>query len=475
MMLSQNRQQKLLSTALVCLLLSACQGIPQKHEQATPSVALGSYPATGNTVLSDGSTATLAQTRWQDFYADKNLKQLIELGLANNRDLKTAILNIEKARAQYQISDVQNAPTISANAGYTRSGNFDGISNDNYNVGLGMSAYEFDFWGRIKNLKAQALESFIASQYAADSAQISLISNIAQSYVSLSFAHAQLQLAQQTLENQQHALELNQQRFKAGIDSKLTVVQAQTAVAAAQSAIANAKTNIAQNNNALRILIGQDIPKNLLPTHKINQLTSSKLFNAGLPSQLLQFRPDILASEANLRAAGANIEVARAAYFPTISLSGNLGTASNDLTNLFKSGSFSWSIGPTISLPLFDAGKRDAQLQMAQIDQQQAVINYEKSIEQAFKEVADVFANRATLADKLAAENVALNASKTSLQISQARFKAGLDNYLSVLDAQRGVFNSQQSILNLEQTNLISQIQLYQVLGGGVKIPKHFK
>lgn len=461
-------------TAIVATLLSlsACQTIPKAKTEpvvAQPHIAINQpYETYDSQTVSGTNQPSIASQRWQDFYSDAKLKQLIQLGLDNNKDISATILAIQKARAQYQIQDIADVPTINSSASVNRAGDFKGNAANTYNVGLAMSSYEFDFWGRIASLKDAALQNYLATTAAKDAAQISLISNIAQSYVAYSYNLAQLQLAKQTLATRQDSLRINQLRFKAGLDSQLSSVQAQAAVEAAKVSIAQAQTNLLTNQNALRYLVGAPVDNSLLPAAGISSITNNRIFGTGLPSDLLLYRPDLRQAEYNLKAAGANINAARAAFYPTISLSGNVGAASSSLGDLFKTGAFSWGFGPSVSLPIFDAGLRKANYQVSEIEQQQALNTYEKAIQTAFKEVNDVFANRATLNQQLAAYNQSLAANQKYYQIVQARFKAGLDNYLGVLDAQRSIYSSQQSILNTKQSQLLSQIQLYQVLGGGV-------
>lgn len=461
-------------TAIVATLLSltACQTIPKAKTEpvvAQPHIAINQpYETYDSQTVSGTNQPSIASQRWQDFYSDAKLKQLIQLGLDNNKDISATILAIQKARAQYQIQDIADVPTINSSANVNRAGDFKGNAANTYNVGLAMSSYEFDFWGRIASLKDAALQNYLATTAAKDAAQISLISNIAQSYVAYSYSLAQLQLAKQTLATRQDSLRINQLRFKAGLDSQLTSVQAQAAVEAAKVSIAQAQTNLLTNQNALRYLVGAPVDNSLLPAAGISSITNNRIFGTGLPSDLLLYRPDLRQAEYNLKAAGANINAARAAFYPTISLSGNVGAASSSLGDLFKTGAFSWGFGPSVSLPIFDAGLRKANYQVSEIEQQQALNTYEKAIQTAFKEVNDVFANRATLNQQLTAYNQSLAANQKYYQIVQARFKAGLDNYLGVLDAQRSIYSSQQSILNTKQSQLLSQIQLYQVLGGGV-------
>lgn len=451
--------------------LTACQSIPKANTEpvvAQPNIEVTApYATYDNNTVSNANQPSIASQRWQDFYSDPKLKQLIATGLENNKDINATILAIQKARAQYQISDIADAPKIGSSASVSRTGDFDGNVATKYNVGLALSSYEFDFWGRIANLKDAALQNFLATGAAKDAAQISLVSQIAQNYVAYSYNLAQLKLAEATLKTRQDSLRINQLRFKAGLDSELTSVQAQSSVDAAKIAIANAKTNLLKNQNALRYLTGKPVDNSLLPPPAISSITNQRIFATGLPSDLLLYRPDLRQAEYKLKAAGANINAARAAFYPSIGLSANVGTVSADLSNLFKSGSFGWGISPTISLPIFDAGTRKVNYEISEIEQQQALNSYESTIQTAFKEVNDVFATRATLDDQAAAYRSMLNASQKNYNIAEARFKAGLDNYLGVLDAQRSVYSTQQNILNTQQAELNSQIQLYQALGGG--------
>lgn len=460
--------------AVAVAVLSGCQHIPKAdnsqvvaHPQISPDEH---FPNADKETTSSATLPSIASQRWQDYYSDARLKELIALGLANNKDINATILAVQQARAQYQIADIKDIPTIGASASANRSGNFQGTAANQFNVGLAMSSYEFDFWGRIASLKDAALQSYLATGAAKDAAQISLISSIAQSYVAYSYNLAQLKWAQQTLAARQRSLDINQARFNVGLDSELTVVQAKSAVESSKATIAAAKTALMQNANALRYLVGKPIETRLLPPAEIHSITNNKVFNAGLPSELLHYRPDIRQAEYNLKAAGANINAARAAFYPTISLSGNVGTASANLSDLFKSGTFAWGIGPSVSLPIFDAGARKANYEVSQIAQQQSLNSYEKSIQTAFKEVSDVFATRANLDEQRRAYASMKAASDKNYQIADARFKAGLDNYLGVLTAQTSQYSSQQALLSVEQQQLNSQIQLYQVLGGGANL-----
>ena len=451
-----------IAVSALALALTACQSMrgPEPVAQADiPTGYIGS--TTGPSVAEQG---------YKDFFADQRLVQVIELALANNRDLRTATLNIQRAQQAYQISENNQLPTIGASGSVLRQ---DTLSSNKpmttYNVGLGVTAYELDFWGRVRSLKDNALDSYLATQSARDATQISLIGQVAQAWLSYSFANANLKLADQTLKTQLESYNLNKKRFDVGIDSELPVRQAQISVETARNDVANYKTQVAQAQNLLNLLVGEQVPSALLPTQRVTRITNTTAFGAGLPSDLLNNRPDIRTAEYRLSAAGANIGAAKARLFPSISLTGNAGYASTDLSDLFKSGSFVWAVGPSLDLPIFDWGTRQANIKISETDQQIALADYEKSIQSAFREVNDALAVRQNIGDRLAAQKRLVDATNTTYKLSNARFRAGIDNYLTVLDAQRTSYAAEQGLLLLEQANLNNQVELYKSLGGGVK------
>lgn len=467
---------RLIGLTALALSMAACNTIPKADMRpvlAEPNVPIEqTYGAFDKETVSSANQASIAGQRWQEFYSDERLKGLIALGLENNKDFESARLAIEKARAQYQITDLNDLPRIDGSGGYTRQAQnrTDKNPNSSYNVNLGLANYELDFWGKIASLKDQALQNFLATTAAKDSTQISLISNIAQSYANLSYSLAQLKLAEATVESREKSLFIADKRFEAGIDPKLPSLQASASLENAKLAVLRAQSSILKARNALQFLVGGPIPTNLIPAPAVSNITSQQIFSAGLPSELLRYRPDVLEAEYSLKAAGANIEVARASYFPSISLASSVGVSSGSLDDLFKSGSVGWSFGPSISVPIFDAGRLDANYDVAKIEREQTLANYERSIQTAFREVSDVLATRATLGDQLAAQYRLQDNFEQTYQIADARFKAGIANYLDVLDAQRSLFSTQQGILDLELQKIISQVELYQVLGGGANL-----
>lgn len=467
---------RLLGLTALAISMAACNTIPKADMRpvlAEPNIPMQqSYGAFDKETVSSADQASIASQRWQNFYSDERLKGLIALGLEKNKDFESARLAIEKARAQYQITDINDLPAINGSAGYTRSAQnrTDRNASSSYSVNLGLANYELDFWGKISSLKDQALQNFLATTAAKDATQISLISNIAQSYANLSYSLAQLKLAEATVESRERSLFIADKRFEAGIDPKLPSLQSSASLENAKLAVLRAQTSVLQSRNALQYLVGGAIPNELIPTPAVSNITSQQIFNAGLPSELLRYRPDVLQAEYNLKAAGANIEVARASYFPSISLTSSVGVSSGSLNDLFKNGAVGWSFGPSVSVPIFDAGRLDANYDVAQIERKQTLASYESSIQTAFREVSDVLATRATLGEQLEAQYRLQDNFEQTYQIADARFKAGLDNYLDVLDAQRSLFSTQQGILDLELQKIVSQIELYQALGGGANL-----
>ena len=455
-----------IAISALALSLAACQSMrgPEPVVNTDIPESFASYGKSSGT--------SIAEQGYKDFFADQRLLQVIDMALANNRDLRTAVLNIQKAQQQYQISENNRLPTIGVGGGATRQVSPSRDPNNpysTYQVGIPQTTYELDFWGRVASLKDAALDSYLATQSARDATQISLISQITQTWLNYSYASAQLKLANQTLKAQQDSFNLNKKRFDVGIDSEIPLRQAQISVEIARNDVANYKTQIAQAQNLLNLLVGQTVPQNLLPQQQISQITKQSALSAGLPSDLLNNRPDIKAAEYQLSAAGANIGAAKAQLYPTISLTGSAGYASTDLSNLFKAGNAAWSIGPNISLPIFDWGTRKANIKISETDQKIALANYEKSVQSAFREVNDALATRANIGDRLTAQRRLVDATNTTYKLSNARFRAGIDSYLTVLDAQRSAYSAEQGLLLLQQANLNNQVELYKTLGGGLK------
>ncbi|AXY59412.1 MULTISPECIES: multidrug efflux RND transporter AdeIJK outer membrane channel subunit AdeK [Acinetobacter] len=454
-----------IAVSALALALTACQSM-----RGPEPVAQTNLPTS---YISNASGTSVAEQGYKDFFSDPRLIQTLDLALQNNRDLRVAALNIEKAQEQYQITKTALLPSIGASGSVLRQVSPTRDPNNpysTYQVGLGVTAYELDFWGRIRSLRDNILDTYLATASAKDSTQIALIGQVTQAWLNYSFASSQLKLADQTLKAQLESYNLNKKRFDVGIDSEVPVRQAQISVETARNDVANYKTQVAQAQNLLNLLVGQQVPANLLPAQRVTKITNTTVLQSGLPSDLLNNRPDVKAAEYKLSAAGANIGAAKAKMFPTISLTGNLGYASTDLSDLFKSGSFLWSVGPSLDVPLFDWGVRKANVKVSEIDQKIALADYEKSIQSAFREVNDALAVRQNIGDRLSAQKRLVEATNTTYKLSNARFRAGIDSYLTVLDAQRASYAAEQGLLLLEQANLNNQVEVYKSLGGGVKV-----
>ncbi|ENU31195.1 hypothetical protein F991_00908 [Acinetobacter sp. CIP-A165] len=454
-----------IAVSALALALTACQSM-RGPEPVVKTDIPESY------AYNSASGTSIAEQGYKQFFADPRLLEVIDLALSNNRDLRTATLNIERAQQQYRITQNNQLPTIGASGSAIRQVTPTRDPNNpysTYQVGLGVTAYELDFWGRVRSLKDAALDSYLSTQSARDSTQISLISEVTQAWLSYSFATANLKLAEQTFKAQLDSYNLNKKRFDVGIDSEVPLRQAQISVETARNDVANYKTQIAQASNLLNLLVGQPVPQNLLPKQPVQRVTQQNVSSAGLPSDLLNNRPDVKAAEYNLSAAGANIGAAKARLFPTISLTGTAGYASTDLSDLFKSGNASWSIGPSLDLPIFDWGTRKANIKISETDQKIALSNYEKSVQSAFREVNDALATRANIGERLTAQRRLVEATNTTYKLSNARFRAGIDSYLTVLAAQRSAYSAEQGLLLLQQAEQNNQVELYKTLGGGLK------
>ena len=449
-----------IAVSALALALTACQSMRGPEPVAQANIP-GAY-------LGNASGTSIAEQGYKNFFADQRLVQVLDLALVNNRDLRTAALNIQRAQQQYQITSNNQLPTIGASGDVLRQDQGAGAQT-RYNVGLGVTAYELDFWGRVRSLKDNALDNYLATASARDATQIALVGQVAQAWLSYSFANANLKLADQTLKAQLDSYNLNKKRFDVGIDSEVPVRQAQISVETARNDVANYKTQIAQAQNLLNLLVGQTVPNELLPKQRLTRVTNASALTSGLPSDLLNNRPDVKSAEYQLSAAGANIGAAKARLFPTISLTGSAGYASTDLSDLFKSGAFVWALGPSLDIPIFDWGTRRANVKISETDQQIALSDYEKSIQSAFREVNDALAVRQNIGDRLTAQRRLVDATNTTYKLSNARFRAGIDSFLTVLDAQRGSYAAEQGLLLLEQANLNNQVELYKTLGGGVK------
>jgi len=410
--------------------------------------------------------------RWEEFITDSRLREIIQRALANNRDLRLAALNVERARALYGIQRAELFPSlgVSGSASNERlpadlSGMGKPVTLEQYSVSLGISSWEIDFFGRIRSLKERALEEYLATAQARRSAQVLLVSELATTFLAMAADQDRLKLASSTLDVQQSVYGLIQKRFQLGLASELDLSRAQTQVEAARGDLARYTQLVAQGRNGLELLVGAQLPEELLPNGLADISPPRQVF-AGLSSEVLLDRPDILAAEHQLRAANANIGAARAAFFPRIALTTALGTASSELTGLFKAGSGAWSYIPQFVMPIFDARLWSA-LEASKVQGEIAVAEYERSIQRAFREVADTLAEQASLEGQLQAQGGLVQAAEQTHRLATARYMHGLDSYLSVLDAQRSLYGAQQGLVSLQFARLANRVRLYAVLGGG--------
>ena len=457
---------------IITLIPGGCTLAPEYTRPAS-SVPVG-WPAglAYQASVTVAAAPTGAELKWQEFFTDERLQKIIETALRNNRDLRLAALNVERARAIYGIQRAELLPTINAvgsgskervPADLSRTGRE--MTSERYDVDLGIISWEIDFFGRIRSLKDRALEEYLATDQARRSAQILLVSAVADAYFTLGADRENLKLATSTLEAQEASYKLIRKRFDVGLASELDLRQAQSQVDVAMRDVARYTQIAAQDENALNLLVGSPLPPELL-LPELGNVIPLREISPGLSSEVLLQRPDVLAAEHQLKAANATIGAARAAFFPRISLTTTVGTASAELSGLFKSGSGTWSFAPQIVMPIFDARTWSA-YDVTKVEKEMSVAGYEKAIQTAFREVADALAVRGTVNQQIAAQQSLVNAFAETYRLSNARYSKGIDNYLSVLVAQRSLFAAQQGLIFLRLARVANLVTLYRALGGG--------
>ena len=442
-------------------LLSACSSMAPGYQRPDAPVS-ATWPHDATTE----GTGAAADIDWQNFFPDPRLRELIGLALQGNRDLRVAVLSIEQARALYQIRNADLLPTVGAQANASRTPTGNGNSATLYAAGLAVSAWEIDFFGRIRSLSDAALAQYLATEEGRKAAQISLVAAVANAWLAIVADEDLLELTRQTLTTRQESLRLARLRFENGVTSELDFRQAESLTESARVTLAQLQRQRALDENALVLLIGQPLPVGLEASAGIDAVILPDL-PAGAPSDLLARRPDIRQSEQQLISANANIGAARAAFFPRISLTAGIGTASSELSGLFKAGSFGLTLAPQLLLPIFDSGRNRAGLQSATVGRDIAVAQYERSIQTAFREVADALAGRAMLVDQLQAQRAVASAEAVRFRLSDLRYSNGVASYLDLLDAQRSLFAAQQALVQTRLAQLQSQVALYKALGGG--------
>lgn len=457
------------------LALGACSMAPRY--ESPPSPVAATYPHSDAVTVS-GDEVLAADIGWREVLHDPRLQGLVALALENNRDLRLAALNVEAARAQYRIQRADGLPTLAISADGSRQRLPAGVAQDGvaapgggvieqYSAGLGMAAFELDIFGRVRSQRDAALAEFLSTREARRGVQISLVAAVATAYLAERTAQERLVLVEQSLEDWEETGRLAQLRFEAGVGSELDLVESSTLVETARGDLAAARGQAAQARNLLAQLVGSAIPDDLPPALPLQQQDVLAELPAGLPSDLIARRPDILAAEQRLRGANANIGAARAAFFPRLSLTGFLGSASTEFSNLFESGTRTWLFSPQLTLPIFDAGRNRGNLDLAWVRRDAAVAEYEATIQQAFREVADALAGRDALSAQLGAQESLAESARRRETLVELRFRNGVDSNLALLDARRSRYAAEQALLRLQEQRLTNLIDLYRALGGG--------
>lgn len=458
-------------------LLGACTLEPGYHRPDSP-VPPPTGAAAGGVVAAD--------IGWREFFVDPQLQQLIALALADNRDLRVAALNVQSAQAHYRIQRAELFPAIDATAveqvdrfpagafgsllsgGATGSGASGGTTVRFFDVGIGFTSYELDLFGRVQSLNHVALQQYFSSGETRRSVQLTLVAEVASAYLTMLTDQTLLDITRDTLKNQNESYVLAKQLFEAGTTTELALRQAASTVDAARANVAQYNRRLAEDRDALQLLLGAPVPDNIELSGGLDRGPLVADFNASISSDVLVRRPDVLAAEHQLQAANAEIGAARAAFFPAISLTGSFGTASSQLSGLFQGDSRIWTFSPQISVPIFAGGANVANLQATKLARDTAVAQYEKAIQSAFREVGDALASRSTLAEQLQAQQALVSNSAQAYRLADMRFRGGVDNYLSTLDAQRALYSAQQQLQGVRLLQLQNLITLYKALGGGL-------
>ncbi|MFM0100985.1 efflux transporter outer membrane subunit [Paraburkholderia nemoris] len=442
----------------------------EAYESTSAAAASTAASGTASGAATPATTTTApplaADLAWRSFFRDERLQRLIQIALDNNRDLRVAALNVAEYEAQYRITRAALAPSISASGSLTRE-RTSGVTSSSSDVSVGTTSWEIDFFGRLRSLERQALENYLATDASRQSTQISLIATVATDYLTLLSDERLLQITEDTVKADQSTYDVTKRIQELGNSSMLDVQQAQNSLASAKASLASYRRAVAQDRNNLVAVLGAPIPDDLPPAREFDDESMFADIGAGVPSLLLTRRPDIVQAEHALKAANANIGAARAAFFPKIELTASAGTSSSTLSSLFKAGTGAWAFAPSVSVPIFDYGSNKASLDVAKIEKQIEVADYESAIQTAFKEVANALTARATYVDQVAADRDYVTSSQRYYTLAQARYKAGTDSFLTFLDAQRTLYTAQQQLASDSLSRQANLVTLYKVLGGG--------
>ncbi len=454
-----------LLTALALAMLAGCAG-PEPKRLTAPEAAQGALPAASFPQLGGHGATAAAALPWAQAFQGARLQRLIPLALANNRDLRVAAANIEVARATAAAREADLWPTVNAGLSGSRTPNANGGITSVYQAGLQVSAYELDLFGRLRSLDAAAQAQLLGAEANQQAVRIALVAAVATTEVAVQADEALLKITRDTLASREQSLSLVRQRFEGGITSEIDLRAAESALQAARVALAQTQRQRALDENALVLLLGSALPPDLpAPTGELADFEPLAELPAGVPSEVLTRRPDVRQAEQQLAATDANIDAARAAFFPRITLTGSFGTSSSQLSNLFKNSV--WSFAPSLVQPLFDAGRNRANLAQARAQRDIATAQYEKAVQSAFREVADALAGRATLGEQRGAQAAQVDAEARRLALAEERYRAGVASSLDVLDAQRSLFTAQQALVQVQSLRAQNLVAVYRVLGGG--------
>jgi outer membrane protein, multidrug efflux system len=452
-------------------LTTACTMSPDYKQPDMPVSSWWNFSSKDD---ANAQTPLASEMGWNDFFLSEELRNLIAKGLKNNRDLRVAALNIQAAQAQYRVQRSNLMPTINANAGMTRQqnpgmfpGGLGGGVFSQYTANVANTAYEIDLFGRVRSLNESALQDYLATEEARNTVQIALVSEIATAYLTYLADREQSILSQQTLDSQQKSFDLATRKYKVGVGTKLELRQVETLLERARVDQIAFSRQTMLDQNALELLVGAPLDEKEVAAKFENADTFTAPIQAGLPSDLLQNRPDIRQAEHVLRGANADIGAARAAFFPRISLTAAFGTAGGDLSDLFKSGSKAWSFSPQMTVPIFTGGRNKANLDIAKIRKEISIVQYEKAIQVAFREVSDALVSRKTLVDELDAQQRLVDATQDAYDIAARRHDKGVADYLTVLDARRNLYAAQQGAITTRLKIMQNFVELYAALGGG--------
>lgn len=447
------------------LLLAGCNLAPDYQRPAADIPAKLPFGAADGQPQQAASAAALP---WRQFVADSRLQQVIAKALASNRSLKETLADVASARATYKGQYASQFPELDASVSSSRAKTTSGSITSSSEATLGLSSYEIDLFGKARNMSEMELENYLSSSETLRAAQISLIGETANAWLTLAADHSLLKLAEQTAASAQQTMAISQKRLAMGVDSRVDLAGAETTYQSARADVASYKTQVAQDINALNLLAGQPLPAELLPTALADNGQWLSDVPAGLSSDVLLSRPDVLAAEHDLKAANANIGVARAAFFPSLSLTAKGGVGSDALSDLFNGASSIWSVAPSLTLPIFDAGANSAQLAYTKAQRDKYLAAYQNAVQTAFKESADALARRTTIEEQLAAQSALVAAAQQSYRLSFKRYQAGIDSFQDALSAQRTLYSAQQGLISTRLTELSNRVTLYRVLGGGL-------